>query len=628
MPRVRKETSRRGTTKRRSEIKKKVSESRKKSKKAAKKDVTWKSKTQKDPGIPNNFPYKDRILAEVAEQRRLAAEEKQRRKDENRANKGQKATAGAKDTSDRAASLEPGDASGFDGIITLGSSRLSGKEKEKAPTVAAADDAEDDVPILINPELPNLQSVLDRADVVVEVLDARDPLAYRSSALEAYVQGKPGKKLLFVLNKIDTCPREVVASWASQLRAFHPTVMFRSASPLLPSTSPTPDPKGKKKQPVNDAWGAGPALEQLRQWAQEKSGDEPLDVAIVGLTNAGKSSFINSLLRRTLLPIYMPSSSSRGPTTTTHAQEVSLDSIRLIDTPGIAWDYSGAADEPSEQREGLRVQDILLRNKGRVDRLKDPLPAVEHIVSRASTEDLMLFYNLPAFAKGDVAAFLAGVARANGFVKRGGVLDLTGASRFVLRDWSTGKLPRYAAPLPSNTSSPATDSDNAVLEKLTPRKEARRSAGLVRLVAGEVDTRPIALAAPWMADGGNAEDESDVEEAVAVGVVEVSLKEDSSEEEGEEDEEIVEEEGSDDEPVFALKRKRPSSKSAPAPPSKKVSFAATHAKSAKSKAPPVRRKLPSKPSKAEKPPPAAKSKAKPDVKTAGAVGEYDFTKFF
>lgn len=26
---------------------------------------------KKDPGIPNNFPYKEQILAEVAEQRRL-----------------------------------------------------------------------------------------------------------------------------------------------------------------------------------------------------------------------------------------------------------------------------------------------------------------------------------------------------------------------------------------------------------------------------------------------------------------------------------------------------------------------------------------------------------------------------
>ena len=27
----------------------------------------------KDPGIPNEFPYKDRILAEVAEQRRMVS---------------------------------------------------------------------------------------------------------------------------------------------------------------------------------------------------------------------------------------------------------------------------------------------------------------------------------------------------------------------------------------------------------------------------------------------------------------------------------------------------------------------------------------------------------------------------
>ncbi|KAF8271732.1 GNL3L/Grn1 putative GTPase-domain-containing protein [Lactarius quietus] len=70
MPRIRKKTSRRGTTAQRVRIKHKATESRKKAKKAAKKDVTWKSKKSKDPGIPNNFPYKDQILAEIAEERR------------------------------------------------------------------------------------------------------------------------------------------------------------------------------------------------------------------------------------------------------------------------------------------------------------------------------------------------------------------------------------------------------------------------------------------------------------------------------------------------------------------------------------------------------------------------------
>jgi nuclear GTP-binding protein len=43
---------------------------------------------------------------------------------------------------------------------------------------------------------------------------------------------------------------------------------------------------------------------------------------------------------------------------------------------------------------------------------------VAHIVSRADTEDLMLFYNLPAFSKGDTDAFLSGLARSNGMVKK------------------------------------------------------------------------------------------------------------------------------------------------------------------------------------------------------------------
>ena len=38
--------------------------------------------------------------------------------------------------------------------------------------------------------------------VVVEVLDAHDPLAYRSSHVEEVVKGKDGKKMMLVLNKI------------------------------------------------------------------------------------------------------------------------------------------------------------------------------------------------------------------------------------------------------------------------------------------------------------------------------------------------------------------------------------------------------------------------------------------
>jgi len=91
-------------------------------------------------------------------------------------------------------------------------------------------------------------------------------------------------------------------------------------------------------------------------------------------------------------------------------------SILFIDTPGLAWQPS--EETPPGEKERRRAQDVLLRNKGRIDRLKDPLPAVSYIVSRAETEDLMVSYGLPAFPKGDVDAFLMGVARAQGLIKK------------------------------------------------------------------------------------------------------------------------------------------------------------------------------------------------------------------
>lgn len=47
--------------------------------------------------------------------------------------------------------------------------------------------------------------------------------------------------------------------------------------------------------------------------------------------------------------------------------EVGGQQIRLIDTPGLVW----KTDEPATNAE-VRARDILLRSRGRIDRLKDP----------------------------------------------------------------------------------------------------------------------------------------------------------------------------------------------------------------------------------------------------------------
>jgi len=79
------------------------------------------------------------------------------------------------------------------------------------------------------------------------------------------------------------------------------------------------------------------------------------------------------------LPVYTLASSSEGPTTTELTQEVSLEfegkSITFIDTPG----FSFLPSEEESALQNIRAKDILLRSKGRIDRLKDPSPPSESI---------------------------------------------------------------------------------------------------------------------------------------------------------------------------------------------------------------------------------------------------------
>lgn len=58
-----------------------------------------------------------------------------------------------------------------------------------------------------------LYKVIDSSDVVIHVLDARDPLGTRCRSVEKYIKEEaPHKHLIFVLNKCDLVPTKVAVS--------------------------------------------------------------------------------------------------------------------------------------------------------------------------------------------------------------------------------------------------------------------------------------------------------------------------------------------------------------------------------------------------------------------------------
>ncbi|KAF9076610.1 P-loop containing nucleoside triphosphate hydrolase protein, partial [Rhodocollybia butyracea] len=646
------ETSNRGTTNDRKKITQKVRESRKKKTKAAKKSVEWKSKHKKDPGIPNTFPYKDQILAEVAEQRRLVHKKILKKK----------SVPANENGTDAITEAEEDAQNGFDGIASISAKRLTAKAvgKPVPEAVMDTDDEDEDAPILINRDLEHLQAVLDEADAVIEVLDARDPLSFRSSHLEEIVASKSGRKTLLVVNKIDCAPQEAVKAWVSVLRQQqHPTLPFRSASSSLPGNPLIPaNDKGKEKTKtaVDDSLGADAILECLSKWAEEKTDDTPYTVVVIGIANSGKSSLINSLVKKQSLPVYSLVSSSRGPTTTTMPQEIAVQvsgsgkTLRFIDTPGFAWD----TDKTAADADQIRARDILLRNKGRIDRLKDPLGPVANLVSRANSEDLMLLYSLPAFPKGDIDAFISGVARSQQLVRKRGTLDLTGAAKNILRDWCINKIRWYTTPpfgVSSDTS--ATVNHDADLESLYAKSEAifahvesrknmRKAGGLVKITPGQVDSRKVLTEVSY---AGLVDSDDEDEEVDEMGLDEEALGEEN--EEGDDDDDDDDDEGAEEDEAEAelpvsrsQKRKRTNETALPS--SKKVSFLTTSS-SSKGKVP---SKGSSKPKSSEvvfnkkiapslkrtKPvanAPSSKGASKSRPQKAGKDGEvYDFGKYF
>ncbi|KAG8885095.1 hypothetical protein FRB97_002260 [Tulasnella sp. 331] len=494
MPRVRKKTSKRLSIKDRETRKKKVHDGRKKNKKLAKRDVTWKSRVKKDGGMPNSMPFKDQIIAEMTQARLTEEQERERKQELQR-------------------KLKAGEVETMSGISVIIPSKSAALEP------VYEDVEEEEAPPLIDHTLLDLDAVLERAGVVVQLLDARDPLSFRIPQFEKVVLER-GKQLVLLLNKIDLVPREAVTAWTSRMRTEFPTVAFRSASAFLPEATGTSD-KGKQKVAYDDEVGGQPLQELLHTLSSEHPSKSlgPLTVAFVGLTNSGKSSVVNSLLHNPIQPTYKVRSGDalKAPTTTLYPRAIS-DKLEikgrplvLIDTPGFTLSKPDSLTD--EQGGSFAIREMLLRRRGRFERIRDAIPAVSYIVSRANTEDLMVLYNAPAFQPGDTDGLLRCVARSTGFLSRRGMPDMKDAASTVLQDWRLGKLAIYTFPSKSSPSTPSSSGTTPTLTKLYERTDAQTldrlktlkemvveggvGGGLVRFKAGEPLGWPVNLSARY-----------------------------------------------------------------------------------------------------------------------------------
>lgn len=410
------------STKRRHNIQKKVREHNRKQKQENARNPN-KKKYKKDPGIPNLCPFKEQVLKEVENRKQKQEEEKQRRK-ENRqkeVNKKRNLQSLQQDATKR------------------------GKEHErKMAHVKMTEDLEKTLKYPLETSrkayYKEFKKVVDNSDVILEVLDARDPLGCRCFKVEeAVLSAGSNKKIVLVLNKIDLVPPPVVEKWLKHLRNEFPTIAFKAstqtqkqhlAQSKIPTSLATSDLLSTSK-----CMGAATLMKLLGNYCRNQNIRTSITVGVVGFPNVGKSSIINSLKRSKSCTV------GATPGVTKNVQEIQLDKhVRLLDSPGIVMD-AGTSDVS-----------IILRNCVKVESLDDVVTPVEAILKRCNKQQVMEKYRIPDYR--GTHDFLCELAKRKGKLKKGGVPDVNAAAKAILCDWNSGKIVFYTHP-PEQHSLPA-----------------------------------------------------------------------------------------------------------------------------------------------------------------------------
>jgi ribosome biogenesis GTPase A len=159
-----------------------------------------------------------------------------------------------------------------------------------------------------------LKEHLKLVDVVLEVLDARIPLASHHPQVNDWIGNKPR---LLVINRLDMIPESVYQQWVNWYKSQGVTPFFTNAK------------QGERvKAIVKAAQKIGEEINEKR--ANRGMLPRPVRAVVIGFPNVGKSALINRLLGRKVV------ASARRAGVTRQLQWVRIsETLELLDAPGI-----------------------------------------------------------------------------------------------------------------------------------------------------------------------------------------------------------------------------------------------------------------------------------------------------
>ncbi|KAK2628548.1 hypothetical protein QTJ16_001651 [Diplocarpon rosae] len=323
-----------------------------------------------------------------------------------------------------------------------------------------------------------LWRVIERSDLVVQIVDARNPLLFRSDDLEKYVKAVDSRKEnLLLVNKADMLTFDQRQSWADYFEAAGISYKFFSAS-LAKEMNESREFSDDEDGEVDGEEVMEPSRSKLAEKAkvpynneensseddQEEAEDErtriltvdelealfllhspehldadsenrrKTQIGLVGYPNVGKSSTINALIGSKKVSV------SSTPGKTKHFQTIHLsEKVLLCDCPGLV--FPNFATTKAE----LVCNGILP-----IDQLREFTGPAGLVAKRIPLHFLEALYGMKIQIRpieeggtGTPTAeeVLSAYAKARGFTRTGqGQPDESRAARYILKDYVNGRL--------------------------------------------------------------------------------------------------------------------------------------------------------------------------------------------
>lgn len=258
-------------------------------------------------------------------------------------------------------------------------------------------------------------------DVIIEILDARIPLASQNPDIKKITESK---KKIVVLNKSDLADEKETKKWIEY---------FKNQGIIA---IPTDSNLGKGTKETLKA------VQNLMQEEMEKAAsrgriNKNIRIMICGIPNVGKSSFINRMINKKSAEV------GNRPGVTKQKQWLRISSnIELLDTPGVLWPKFESHDVALKLAYTGSIKDELI-NKDEI-----AYNLIKYLKNNNKNE-LFARYKLTdddfnsIIPEDDEALELMNmIARKRGAIISGGEIDYEKVSAIILNDFRTGKIGR------------------------------------------------------------------------------------------------------------------------------------------------------------------------------------------